>query len=235
MRISPKVLKIAFEARFAKPSLLFYDKKSTIGNRLMRKFEHWETDGLITILTKPADKTLAAIEHNRVLVAKEFGGNLTSSSIPEEIIKNVIDSYSKELSLENLDRVGLRTMICVPLKLKFEELVSITKEKFYPKSKELIGIIGNSYKDTALAVVFELGNINNRLQIGPVKKEELLARVQFRFDYQKEILPDVSLFIDFDCFQQNIPTGKADEFITIASENTLSIIEKVAKFTLGTK
>lgn len=229
-----KTYKLLCEYRF-KPTLLFYDAKNQIGHVLFKDYKHWTHDGLRINLNNFENRSVLAIDHNRLVL--EFD---VPDSVDEFRTKfdRAFKEYTRKINIENYLRCGLRTQSMIPVEMHFNELVKITQGKFLGHDKELKEIVGNQTDDYQYNIVTEKDGFKLHTICGPVTEEEIPRWYQpanLRLDPGQEPkpikYPSVAFFIDCDCYinnpSSNILEGFLDKAIRLVSSVNNSINEYI--------
>ncbi|MEW6584964.1 MAG: TIGR04255 family protein [Nitrospirota bacterium] len=233
MEATVKTYKLLCEYRF-KPILLFYDVKNQIGHALFKDYKHWSHDGLRVNLNNFQNRSVLAIDHNRL--ALEF-------DIPDSYdefrsdFERAFKEYTKRVKIEKYLRFGLRTQSMIPVEMHFSELTKITEGKFLSHEKELLQIVGNQADDYQYNVVSERERFKIHLICGPVAKEEIGRWYQpanLNLDPGQEPkpikYPDVAFFIDCDCYVENPDSDMRENFLDRAMRLITSINNGVNEY-----
>jgi len=233
MEANVKTYKLLCEYRF-KPILLFYDVKNQIGHALFKDYKHWSHDGLRVNLNNFENRSVLAIDHNRL--ALEF-------DIPDSYdefrtdLERALKEYTKKVKIEKYLRFGLRTQSMIPVEMHFSELTKITEGKFLSHEKELLQIVGNQVDDYQYNVVSEREGFKIHLICGPVAKEEIGRWYQpanLNLDPGQEPkpikYPDVAFFIDCDCYVENPDSDMRENFLDRAMRLITSINNAINEY-----
>jgi uncharacterized protein (TIGR04255 family) len=228
-----KTYKLLCEYRF-KPILLFYDAKNQIGHALFKDYKHWSHDGLRINLNNFENRSVLAIDHNRL--ALEFDIPDSYDEFRTEF-ERAFKEYTKRVKIENYLRCGLRTQSMIPVEMHFSELAKITEGKFLSHEKELLQIVGNQIDDYQYNVVSEREGFKIHVICGPVAKEE----IERWYQPAKLILdpgqepkpikyPDVAFFIDCDCYVENPESDMWENFLDRAMRLITSINNSINEY-----
>lgn len=237
MAVRVQTYKLLCEYRF-KPSLLFYDVKNNLGNALFSHgYKHWNTDGLRIGLSNFENRSVLAIDHNRLILEVDVPES------PEEFrskFERAFKEYTAKVTVETYLRFGMRTQSMIPVEFKFDELVKITHEKFLREDERLLGIIGAQVDDYMYNVVTEKAGYKLHVICGPVRKVEIPRWYQPANvvidpgEEPKEIkYPDVALFIDCDCYISAPKSEMVQHFLDNALRITTSVPLEIGEYALG--
>jgi len=211
-----KTYKLLCEYRF-KPNLLFYDAKNQMGRALFKDYKHWSHDGLRIILNNFENRSVLAIDHNRLALEFDIPDSYDDFRIKFE---RAFKEYTKRVEIETYLRCGLRTQSMIPVEMHFNELVKITEGKFLARDKDLLQIIGSPISDYQFNIVSEKEGFKIHVICGPVAKEEIERWYQpakLNLDPDQEPKPvkysDVSFFIDCDCYVENPRSDMLEKFL----------------------
>ena len=119
-----------------------------------------------------------------------------------------------------IDRIGVRSRFAIPSQLSFKDLLLQFERKVVNISKEASLIFDANLTDIGAPINFEtkIGKINSHS--GPMEKEQLSKF--FRLE-DKEELPEVALYLDFDYWAKPTDPQSAKDIANLiksyASEN----------------
>jgi ferredoxin-thioredoxin reductase catalytic subunit len=230
-----KFYQVTCEYRF-KPNLGFYPQMHQIGLLFSEEYKHWETSGLKLTLMNPADRSSLLIEHNRLAAAIDVPSN---AEILESRFNRAFKEYQRNVQIKHFRRLGVRSISMVGLEFDFEETVDVMQAKLLPRDKMLTEIVGETVKDFMYNVITEKDGKTVHVVCGPVQKKEISkwynpTRMVTDSDEEvKEIVyPNVSLFIDCDCYTTE-PTAKmAETFYQSGLKMVTSIPAELVKHIL---
>ncbi|NQU64854.1 MAG: hypothetical protein HQ517_11335 [SAR324 cluster bacterium] len=236
---NPKLYKSIFQARFD-PKLSFFEKMVSTAKEFS-EFPHWQADGLSVVLRDYEKKRSLAIRHNQFNFDQDFGNQDDQS----RFIFKVLEILPNSLDVSEFTRLGYRRQYLINVQMRFGELVSIMNLKFLSQNKKLKKLIPKQLEDTSYTIVSSEEGMKFNILIGPVKKQEIPNRISFNKEHhldpntsQKEYIdilenyPDVSVFIDIDCFrtENNIPSDEAQAFFKTAQERISLMVEEINSY-----
>lgn len=112
----------------------------------------------------------------------------------EQILKKVCG----QLQVKELRRIGLRVMVlCPTIECAFDQLNAVLLEKLC--SKEALSTFrlnGELPSDMAITFDYDVGGRRAHLNIGPLKREEVVQR----YEDDSEKAPELSMLIDSDYY-----------------------------------
>jgi uncharacterized protein (TIGR04255 family) len=226
-----KIRRAMFEMRF-NPSLSFFDKMNLIGDALAKDYSEWKTDRVSIGLSDREKKIKILIESGRVAFDSD---DFSSAESFFTRIRKGLNTYLQNVIIGDIKRTGIRFKYIIKVDFSFEELVEIMSEKIYNNKLGLLS--DNSYEDLALVINFKKKDFKIHLISGPLKKDEIISRLQPAFieQYDKTLEPDTSIFIDIDCFQENKNLKDIDNFVREGYNISSSIADDFVKYMLEAK
>jgi uncharacterized protein (TIGR04255 family) len=233
-----KTYKLLCEYRF-KPSLLFFDVKNQIGDALLKDYKHWNHDGLRVNLNNFENRTVLAIDPNRLILEWDVPDS------PGEFqtrFERAFKEYTKKVKVEVYVRSGVRAQSMFPVELKFDELVKITQEKLLPQNKRLFEIVGSQIEDYSYNCITDKEGYKIHVVCGPIRKDEIPLHYQPASlsldpgEQPKEIkYPDVAFFIDCDCYLNQPKFDALATFLDKAIRMVNLISKEITEYVLGGK
>ena len=189
------------EIRF-KPKFIYHSKRYEICEKFQNKLPNWNIDvGKIELNDsfgkKEEDRKNffrftnrgASLNTNNAGVYENF------KSLAEFIFPKIING----LGLVELDRIGIRSFFIFQSDSGFSDLKDFLFNKLYNvevKNNKIFGEI----TDIAYVINTRKNNCDLHIEIGPLKKEEIMNR----FGFVGKIAPEVSILLDLDYYKKNI-------------------------------
>lgn len=164
----------------------------------------------------------------------------------ERRIRAIIDNVPSKMEIMRFTRVGLRSWYLYPVKMSFDNLVSVISEKFLVQTKEIREGICPKPIDLAYHVHFMNNDLRVQLRAGPLKREEI--DVQFQPDRNTNLpvskralpseelfaeFPEVSLLIDIDVSKSEVKQGELWDTYLNAQKVQSELSENIVKYVLG--
>lgn len=219
------------ELRF-KASLPFFQLRAEIGKPLEKLFKDWRFDPVTLKFFDIEKYQTASLECKRI--------SITSLNQSSDDFKNlttkVISGYFKALPIDKLIRYGYRKIFSAPLEVKFDEVVKLFHDKIYPKNEEFKNIFTEGFSDVAFLGNFTRDSFSFHFQAGPVTKDECIKRMEphnpFKVKNKDKEITDISLFLDTDCYKENV---SADNYTTLLEDSfklTDTIQQDFIKYTI---
>lgn len=193
-----KIWKATTEIRYPASASIFDNR-----GRIASKWQ-WTTD-LSEWRISNNDVTI----HNKSLTSSFRAGYQNAAVIMEqpanikEYAKQASDFLSSTLEIlcvSKITRIGFRVLQIAERK-HFKLLKNKIKEQIYSISDEAWNSLGGNPEDLALNLTLDLGEYKANFLLGPMQKEQLSDF--FESIDTKEKLPAVSLFLDFDIYNNN--------------------------------
>lgn len=237
MVIKEKTYKLLCEYRF-RPDLSYYDVNNQIWKSLFsHDFEHWNTDGRSIRFSNYKNRSVLAIEHDRIVLEWDIPGSVENF---KKLFKNALKKYTDKIKVEDYRRLGIRTQTFIPVDFKFNELIEISKEKFLSQDERLLDIVGVSTNDYQYNIVTEKDGYRLQIVCGPVIKEEIPrwydpAKVStYKNQEAKEIkYPDVAFYIDCDCSIEEPLSDITEQFLDDALDMVITTPRQIKKYVFG--
>jgi len=192
------------EIRF-KPSFIYHSKRYEICEKIRNKLPNWNIDMRKIELNdsfgkKEEDRKNFVRFTNRgaSLNTHNAGVYENFKSLAEYVFPKIING----LELVKLDRIGIRCFYIFPSDSGFSDLKEFLFNKLYNvevKNSKIFGEI----TDIAYVINSRKNNCDLRIEIGPLKKEEITSR----FNFLGEIAPEVSILLDLDYSKKNIESN----------------------------
>jgi hypothetical protein len=209
VKIQVKIEKSIFQIRY-KPVLSFYDKLYS-KDKIFNQFPHWQTDRLKISLRDYDKKHSLVLKHDSLTYETD---NYVKKN-EEEIINLIHDSINEISSEDKITRLGHRFLCLAPLKISFNELVTILNLKLF--KKDFFKILNQDPDDSTVTITSNYKDLKYRMVIGPMKNVEVPGFIIYNIEnhvdpnsnkkYSElsnlvENYPETSLYIDIDLFTQ---------------------------------
>jgi hypothetical protein len=194
------ICEIRFEPRF-----IYHGKRYEICEKIQNKLPNWNIDiGKIELNDsfgkKEEDRKNFFRFTNRgaSLNTHNAGVYENFKSLAEFIFPKIIEG----LGLVKLDRIGIRSFFIYQSDSGFSDLKDFLFNKLYNvevKNNKIFGEI----TDIAYVINTRKNNCDLHIEIGPLKKEEIMNR----FGFVGKIAPEVSILLDLDCSKKNVKSN----------------------------
>lgn len=218
------------------PTLDFYTHMNQIGSPFTEEYQHWQTTGLKLDFSNPKDRSILAVEHNRLAATIDVP---SEPGILETRFERAFKEYRKNVKISRFRRLGVRSISMVAVNFTFDELVDVIKTKLLPNDQALTQIVGETVKDFMYNSVTEKDGNSLHVICGPVQKNEIpkwyqpAGLVSDPTDEIKEIsYPDVALFVDCDCYNNEPNQKKAETFFQSGLKTVISIPKQLTNHIL---
>jgi len=238
----PPVRKLVIELRY-KPELSFYGRMDTVGMKLGEQFPDWERSPL-TVEVRNKKK------HRRVFLCWNrcfYEADLESADPNREFecAQGTLCDVCSALSVHELKRVGVRQWFACDTNKAFAAMVDEITDRFLHRGEELRAILTDNVHDVAYVVDYETHEgWKYHLRLGPMTKEQWFQVVHYEpgifvrldedasttFEEYRKTLPDNFLFVDIDCYQDEVPTDRFGELVTTFRRRSHEIVSKLIRY-----
>lgn len=209
MKPNIKIEKSIFQIKY-KPVLSFYDnlyKKDNIFNQ----FPHWQTDRLKVTLRDYEKRHSLTLKHDSII----YETDNYSNKFEKDIINLISDNINEITTTDKITRIGHRFFCLAPVKISFNELVTILNLKLF--SKDFINSVTQKIDDSTVTITSTHADLKYRLQVGPMKDKEVPGFIIFNIENHidasstkkysdlaelVENYPETSFYIDLDLLTQ---------------------------------
>jgi len=234
--------KIIFSADL-NPNIDFFSKQYDLLKKYIRDFPNWELSGLIFTIQDRENHCSSTITDKKIIFEIEDANN--KIDFTKTRINNILKEYNEMFPIENINRAGIRFFIFVPMyEIKKEELADIIQSKLYVNNKELHDIFSEKLYDLAYIRDYTKDDFLYHFKCGPMPTEQIPAWVNFGQNRHKfkttadfkdylDSFPKISIFIDIDCYKNNITFSDFDKFLSKSFENSLKTATKIKDYILG--
>jgi len=193
-----KIGKIIWEIRYPAAATLF-DSRGKIATEWQWKddLSEWRISNNQVVIHNKSNTTFLNVGLGNIVFVSELPASFKHFS---DFAVRFSTWTLKTLQVKKLTRIGLR-IIQISEHKHFKLLVNKMKQRLIKLSDEDWDILGGSPEDIAMPLTLCLGENRVNFQIGPMKKEQLLA--YFESNEAKEGLPSVVLFLDIDLYRND--------------------------------
>jgi hypothetical protein len=208
--------------------LTFFEVRSHIGKPLKKLFKDWQFDA--------ASLKLFDIDrlHSSILECKRISITAVNKKSDEfkDLVNDVASAYFKVIPVKSLKRYGFRKIDAIPLDVNFSEAVKLFQQRIYPQDKNFLEIFPKQFSDAGFVGDFLTKDFKYHFASGPTTKEESLIRFKPENpfvikDDKKLYLNNTNLFIDIDCYQENILN---QDYSKLIEKSIVSVEELSNKF-----
>jgi len=235
IKLKHKTEKAVFELRF-NPKLDFFDKLFE-ENVFQSEFEKWFTDRLKITFSDTKKKHSLLINHEKIV----YEIDSFDKAIEKEYIDKIIKSYNLFFKNEDLNRIGHRFWILIPIKeMSFEDLNELFNIKVY--SEGLLTSLGDNPIDNLVSIRSKAGDLHYKLDFAPISKIQIPEFIklniqshisQDRFESVKEVnriydeYPEVALYLDLDISIEIDDIRKLENNISKFYNDSIELREKI--------
>lgn len=234
--------KIVFNADF-EPSLDFFSKQIELMKALKVDFPNWELSSLNFTMQDKDNNCTGTFTHNKIIY--EIDNANSKVDLTKKKIINGLKFLNDALTVKSFKRLGIRFFMFIPMvEMKKEELSEIVQSKLFLNNEETIDIFAKESTDLVYIIDYSKDNFLYHVKCGPMPKEHIPNWVDFsggkqRFkttnDFKEylESLPEMSFFIDIDCYNHDVDFSDTEMFVNKAVSNCLETSAKLKKYVLG--
>ena len=234
--------KIVFNADF-KPSIDFFSKQYNILKAYKSDFPNWEVTGLEFVVKDIENNCSANISSKKIIFEIEDANSKVD--LAKKRIDNLISNYNNILPIEKILRAGIRFFIFVPMvEIKKEELADIIKSKLFLNNEEINDIFSKKIEDLSYIHDYSKEGFFYHFKCGPMPNKQIRAwvplnQIQYRFKSEKDFMnyfesfPEISIFLDIDCYKKDIDIKEFKDFLTKAVSNCIKTATEIKKYLLG--
>lgn len=231
--------KVICQLRY-EPSLSFYSDLYTKAAKI-DKFPHWETDRLKILFKDFENRCSLSIAFDSIAYEQDCD----NPTVENENISLAINDYCPLLGKESFTRFGYRQKFLIPLSMYPNELSKLVSLKLYSQADEMKEIIAGNVFDATYVLDWDDGNYKFHILATPMIKGNIPRYMNVNLDknfdkntaqvdYAKIIngYPDVSFFIDLDCFKDGkaIEIDKIRDVYTECKEISNNKVNQLVKY-----
>ena len=235
--------KTIFRADY-KPSLDFYDKLFPIASKL-QGYPDWRTDRLTITLQDFDEQCSFSLTCSNFVYVRDLKKEQAQGQ-DDKRIDAILKAVQPQMQAQNYERLGLRCWFLQSVAMSFDELVSLTSERFFLQTREIKEGICPLPTDVAYVVHFDNNGLEVRLRLRPLKREEIEPQFQpdrdANFPIKKRVLspeelfaefPEVSLLVDADISRKSVPSKELYQTYTEAQILQSKLSQNIARYVFG--
>jgi hypothetical protein len=232
---------LAIEWRFP-PSLRTYGAMDQIGLHFGDRFPDWERSPLTLEVRNKKRRHRLFFSFRRCFFDR-IGATDADLNGEIELALEVFDRFGQAVTVEKIDRVGLRSWSAFERPEPFKELVARFEKKFHPADGKLVHCLLGTVSDSGyMADVETADGWKYRLWAGPMERAQWFELVpheinlfESRDDFLKyrTDIPERMLFIDIDCHKSDMRPGDIRLWVNSAMAKTREVLEGVYRHFSG--
>ncbi len=237
MRLFVPVKNVVIEWRY-KPNLAVYTRMDQVGIDFADKYPDWRRSPLSLELRNKKAKRRFFISYQRCFY--EVVGPADNDVAAElERANKLFDRIRHDLAVSELERVGIRQWAAFERGEPFNEMVRRANRKFQPQDPRFTELLQGQVIDVGyVADVRTEQGWKYSLRVGPMEKAQWFKTVPHEeemFSGQEEFaeyqggFPDRFLYIDFDCFQEDVAVSDLPALVSAicgVSRDTMSDLHR---------
>ena len=207
----------------------FFPKQYDLIKKYNADFPNWELSGISFTLQDKENHCSASITHKKIIFELEEA--TSKIDFAKERISKVLQVYNELLPIESYLRIGVRFFMFVQMQeIKKEELADIIQSKLFANNKEINDILSEKLNDLAYIRDYSKDGFLYHFKCGHMPREHIHTWVDFgenkhRFETTKdfrdylETFPEMSIFIDLDCYKSDVAFSDTESFLSKAFDN----------------
>jgi len=236
--------RIIFSADF-KPSIQFFKTQYDIIDELQSEIPNWEIGGANFVMSDRVNNYSGVFLSKKVTF--EFDAASDKITLAKEKISKILAIYHKHLPIDSFLRLGMRFFMFISMgDIKKEELSDIITPKLFVKNEFVDSAFSENITDIVYTIDYSKDDYLYHFKCGPMPKEQIPAWVDFgqykhRFENEKvfkeylESFPEMSIFLDYDCYANDVTFDGLDVFLNRAVQDCSDSSTKIKKYLLGEK
>jgi hypothetical protein len=231
--------RVVFNADF-KHKRDFFEKKLSLMKEFEPDFPGYQVSGVDFFALDRENHFSQHFTHKKLIF--EYDEANSKKNLIKEKISNALNIYNKYLSVEKFIRLGVRSFNFIELKdIKVEELADVLYSKLYQTNESLLQIFPEKISDLAYVLDYKKDGFLYHLKCGPMPKDQVGGWIDFgdvkkRFSSEEEFkeyfnsFPGIGVFLDVDCYKEDVLFDSKDEYLTGAFENIQNTCVTLRKY-----
>jgi len=226
--------KVIVEWRF-KPDLAFYGAMDTFASDLQERYPHWERSPLTLQVWDARRHRRVHFGHNRWFFESDDFEDIASELSEAQ---RHIRTLATRLGTTSLVRLGIRQFYAIDVGLSFSALTDRLAERFGCTAMDLPASLQDPLRDIGLVLDFDSREgWKYNFRAGPMLKPQFFQVVSFEpklyeddtedsarsFQSFQASIPEQFLFIDVDCFAQEIEHDLVEELVSFSRDKVARI------------
>jgi len=201
-------------------SLAFYAAMDKIGLSLADGYPDWQRSPLALEVRNKKHRRRCFFSHQRAFFeAVDFQAEGTEFDQAAKLL----DRLYHERLLTKARRIGIRQWSSVKAEQPFAELVKAVAKRFQPRSEQLDKILRGRTEDLAYEVIVMTDTgWKYHLRLGPMERKQWFEVIPYEpgmfespeeFKKYQDSLPERMVFIDVDCYQEEVTYSEISSLI----------------------
>lgn len=232
--------KLVVEVRY-KPDLGFYAKMDAIGQELTEEYPNWQRSPLTLEVRNQKKHRRLYLSSGRTFL--DFDG-VDPAAGDFDHAEKLLGKVCQKLGVKEFSRIGVRQWFAADIDKSFALMVDEFSERFLPKGTELGEILSDKTTDVAYVVECETGDgWRYNLRLGPMQRTQWFQIVAHElnafeqgdeatetFEKFRQTIPEQFLYVDVDCFGEQMAAGELNGFISSARRRSHGLATKLIEY-----
>jgi hypothetical protein len=237
--------KLVIELRY-KPELTFYSRMDAVGTALADDFPDWQRSPLTVEVRNKKKHRRVFLTHQRCFYETDLA---PAGSVGEfEFAQKTLLDVCSGLSVKDLKRLGVRQWFASDVDKSFAVMVDEVTSRFLNRSSDLSAILTDKPRDVGYVVDYETPDgWRYHLRLGPMTKEEWFQTIHYEggifeaaeeedpasLQQYRKTIPENFLFVDIDCYKDNVSTVDFRELLTTFRRRSQEIVDRLIRYCRG--
>ncbi|MFV1966326.1 MAG: hypothetical protein ACC628_12955, partial [Pirellulaceae bacterium] len=229
-----------------RPDLGFYDRMGGVARGFSEKFPDWERSPLTVEVRNKKKHRRLFLTHRRCFYETDLRTAIPAGEY--EAAQSCLETICAGLEVSDLQRIGVRQWFAADLGKTFALMVDELESRFLKKDNSLSAILADKTEDLAYVVDYETTDgWNYHLRLGPMTRDEWFRRFPYEvnmfeapdeddaatFEDYRASLPDNFLYIDVDCYQENVSAQQLKELVQTFRHHSHKLAGDLIKYCGG--
>jgi hypothetical protein len=239
MLVKLPLKKLVVELRY-KAELSFYSKMDGFGVELAEDFPDWERSPLTLEVRNRKKHRRLFLSVSRSFLDVDDADAEGDFAYAEKLWKKV----GPRLDVKQFKRLGVRQWFTADLEKPFALMVDEFAERFLSKDAALRDIVSDKIKDVAYVVDYQVAEgWQYHLRLGPMTRSQWFMSVGHdpnsfeqdddaaeTFEKFRKSFPEQFLYIDIDCYQDDLPADMLGKFLTGVRRRSHDLATKLIEY-----
>lgn len=234
--------KLVIELRY-RPNLGFYGKMDAVGRSLGDDFPDWERSPLTLEVRNKKNHRRVFLSHRRCFYQADLGDAEPQREF--QFAEKTLEAVCAGLAITEFARIGIRQWLASDMDKAFALMVDEIAARFLNENEELSSILTDTKHDVAYVVDYETSEgWKYHLRLGPMTKEQWFQVVDYEvniferpeeenaltFEKYRSSLPENFLYLDIDCFQEDVAKDRFTELLTMFRRRSHDLAGRLIRY-----
>jgi hypothetical protein len=239
MSLTVPLKKLVVEWRF-KPELGFYTRMDPVALGLSKDYPDWERSPLTVEVRDKKRHRRLHLSVKRAFFDADGPNPLTEIDQAGKLASKVC----RELEITSLTRCGIRQWFAADLDKPFALMVDEVAQRFLNRGPDLTAVLADKVHDVAYTVDYETSEgWRYNLRLGPMLKSQWFQTILYEpgnfeagddavetFEKYQDGFPDQFLFIDVDCYRDDVAADKMEALLTAMRRKSHELVARLIDF-----